>query len=454
MNQSTKIYDDVSVPKLVAKNAIPAMLSMLVILIYNIADTFFVGQTGDPLQVAAVSLATPVFLLFMATGNLFGIGGTSVISRALGRGEHEYAKKVSSFCFYSGAIVGVIYIFLFSFFIENILTLIGTSANTIEYTREYLLCVMFSAPFVIISNAFSNIVRSEGKAKEAMVGVMVGTVMNIILDPIMILGLKLGIFGAALATVIGNIAGALYYVIYFMKKKSILSISFKDFSMKEKIFTGVMAIGLPAAFNNILMSVSNILLNNFLSSYGDNPVAAMGVATKVNMIVFFFLIGLGQGVQPLLGYFYGAKNMEKFRSIIKFTAICALVLGVSLTLVCWNFSGNIVKAFIDNQEVYSYGVSFVKAIMISGPFVGIMFLFINTLQAIGAATASLVLSISRQGFVFIPLLFILNHFIGLNGIVYSQPLADFIAIFLSGLLYYIEMKKFKKVISEKIPEKV
>lgn len=454
MNQSTKIYDDVSVPKLVAKNAIPAMLSMLVILIYNIADTFFVGQTGDPLQVAAVSLATPVFLLFMATGNLFGIGGTSVISRALGRGEHEYAKKVSSFCFYSGAIVGVIYIFLFSFFIENILTLIGTSANTIEYTREYLLCVMFSAPFVIISNAFSNIVRSEGKAKEAMVGVMVGTVMNIILDPIMILGLKMGIFGAALATVIGNIAGALYYVIYFMKKKSILSISFKDFSMKEKIFTGVMAIGLPAAFNNILMSVSNILLNNFLSSYGDNPVAAMGVATKVNMIVFFFLIGLGQGVQPLLGYFYGAKNMEKFRSIIKFTAICALVLGVSLTLVCWNFSGNIVKAFIDNQEVYSYGVSFVKAIMISGPFVGIMFLFINTLQAIGAATASLVLSISRQGFVFIPLLFILNHFIGLNGIVYSQPLADFIAIFLSGLLYYIEMKKFKKVISEKIPEKV
>jgi putative MATE family efflux protein len=307
------LFESMPVPKAIAMNAIPAIISMLVVLLYNIADTFFVGQTGDPMQVAAVSLATPVFLLFMATGTLFGIGGTSLISRAFGAGRAHYAKQASSFCFYASLGTGIIYIFLFWLFMPFILSLVGTSPGTIGFTRDYLMYVAPSAPFVIIANAFSNIVKAEGKAKEAMLGMMLGTVINIIFDPIMIIGLQMGVKGAAVATVIGNIVGTGYYLLYFYRGHTSLSIAPKDFRIRGKIMSGVLAIGIPAALNNIMMSASSIVLNNFLATYGDIQVAAMGVAVKVGMIVVLLQIGLGQGIQPLLGYSYGAKNRNALR---------------------------------------------------------------------------------------------------------------------------------------------
>ena len=257
-NKSMEVFAKAPIRKAVLQNALPAMAAMLMVLIYNLADTFFIGQTHDDLQVAAVSLATPVFLLFMSVGTVFGIGGTSVISRALGEGRRDYAKT-------------------------------------------YLTIVGCSGPFVLIANCYSNVIRAEGQSGKAMMGQLLGNLLNVILDPIMILVFGWNIAGAAIATVIGNVVGAGYYIVYFLKGSSSLSISLKDFSVKEKVASGVLAIGVPAALGNLLMSLSSILMNSQMAKYGDMAVAGVGVAMKVTMMTGMVCIGLGQGVQPLLG---------------------------------------------------------------------------------------------------------------------------------------------------------
>ena len=441
MDLDRSIFEDMPVPRAIAKSALPAVLGMVVTLVYNIADTYFVGQTGDPFQVAAVSLAMPVFLLFMATGNLIGIGGTSVISRALGAKRTGYARNVSSFSFYSSLVLGAGFTILFWITMPFILRIIGSSPETVGYARDYLMIVAPSAPFVILSIAFSNIVRAEGKSREAMTGVMIGTVVNIILDPVMILLLDMGVGGAALATLIGNLFGAGYYINYLRRRSAVLSMAAKDFRIREGVLKGVFAIGIPAALNNVLMSASNIIMNNFLMAYGDIPVAAMGVAMKVFMIVVLLQIGLGVGIQPLLGYSFGARNFTRFKQIMKSSILYTVVLGTLLTVVCWFGSGSMVRGFIDSEEVIDYGVVFVKALLLPGPVIGIMFVFINSLQAMGAARESLVLSVSRQGLVFVPFLIIMNRLFGLSGIIYSQPAADIFSLILSLLLYLMVIRR-------------
>ena len=441
ITRESYIFERMPVRKAILLNALPTVAGMVVILIYNIADTFFVGQTNDPYQVAAVSLATPVFLLFMATGNLIGIGGTSVISRALGEKRPEFANNVSAFCFYASWLVGVIFAALFLLEMPNILNAIGVSGQTLEPTRDYLLYVAPSAPFVIMSVAFGNIVRAAGRAKEAMFGMMLGTGLNIILDPIFILYFNMGVGGAAIATLIGNVVSALYFWRLVSGSNTSLSIKLADFRFKG-VFWPVVSIGVPAALNNVLMSTSIIVLNNVLSSYGDIAVAAMGVATKVSMIAVLLQIGLGVSIQPLLGYNYGAKNSKRFRSILQTSILYALIMGSVLTVVSWLGSGYIVNAFIEDQSVYDQGVRFVKALLLTGPVIGIMFIYINTLQAMGAAKESLILSISRQGFIFIPMIFTLNYFFGLSGVVYAQPVADVMAILISLVLVYPHLAKY------------
>ena len=277
-NKSMEVFAKAPIRKAVLQNTLPAMAAMLMVLIYNLADTFFIGQTHDDLQVAAASLATPAFLLSMSVGTVFGIGGTSVISRALGEGRRDYAKT-------------------------------------------YLTIVGCSGPFVLIANCYSNVIRAEGQSGKAMMGQLLGNLLNVILDPIMILVFGWNIAGAAIATIIGNVVGAGYYIVYFLKGSSSLSISLKDFSAKEKVASGVLAIGVPAALGNLLMSLSSIIMNSQMAKYGDMAVAGVGVAMKVTMMTGMVCIGLGQGVQPLLGYCVGAKNWERYRSALKFSLI-------------------------------------------------------------------------------------------------------------------------------------
>lgn len=306
--KSLEAFSRMPVSRAVMKNAIPAMIAMLMVLIYNLADTFFIGQTHNAYQVAAVSLATPVFLIFMAVGTIFGIGGTSVISRAMGEGKTEYAKKVCSFCMWACVAVGVTMSAFFLLFMDPLLSLIGASKDTWEYAGDYLRIVSCSGVFVLISNCYSNILRAEGQATKAMAGQVMGNLLNVVLDPVMILGFGWNISGAAIATVIGNVAAAGYYMIYFLRGKSALSIRIKDFSVKDKIAGSVLAIGIPASLASILMSISQIIMNGLMAGYGDMALAGIGVAMKITMITGMIAMGIGQGIQPLLGYCVGAKH--------------------------------------------------------------------------------------------------------------------------------------------------
>lgn len=444
MKDNRQLFESAPVAKAVTVMAVPTMISMLVVVIYNMADTFFIGQTGDPMQVAAVSLATPVFMVFMALGNLFGIGGSSAISRALGEKKAERAKNISSFCCYGSLGLGIIMALLFLAGMDGILKLIGASANTIGYARDYLTYIAFGGPFIMFGTAFGNILRGEGAAKESMIGNMIGTVTNIVLDPIMILGLNWGVVGAAVATVIGNMAASGFYLLYFLRKKSSLSIRLGDFKAGERIAAGVMAIGIPASLNNILMSCANIVLNQVLISYGDTPVASMGVAMKANMLLVLLQIGLCSGIQPLIGYNYGARNRKRLMQVFRFTGICAVIMGTLLTILMVAARETIIRAFIDDGQVIAYGIQMVIALQISGPVLGILFLCINTIQGMGKAVPSLVLTICRQGVVFIPSVYILNGIFGLDGVIYAQPVADFISIVMSLVICLGIFRKMDK----------
>ncbi len=445
---SLSVFDSMPVKKAVIKNAIPAIIAMLMVLVYNLADTFFIGLTHNDLQVAAVSLATPVFLIFMALGTIFGIGGTSVISRAMGEGEIDYAKKVSAFCMWSCVVLGISVSALFYVFMDDILVLVGASADTWDFTKGYLNIVILCGPFVLISNCYSNIIRAEGKPAKAMVGMLIGNLLNIILDPIMILGFGWNINGAAIATVIGNVVGAIYYLFYYMSGKSELSIHIKDFSVKDKVCTSVLSIGIPASLGVLLMSVSQIVMNSLMSGYGDMAIAAAGVAMKVTMIIGMVSMGLGQGVQPLLGYCVGSKNWKRFKEILHFSILFSFILGTILTVICYFFANNIVSVFLTQEDAFNYGIQFTRILLSTAFLFGIFYCLINALQAMGAAIPSLVVNICRQGLIYIPVLFILKGLIGVQGLIWAQPVADVLSLTLVVVFYVYSMRRLTTPINE------
>lgn len=465
MKDNTKIFAEYKVPRAVAAMALPSMMGMLINIIYNLADTFFVGQTGDSNQVAAVSVSMPLFFFFLAIGNLFGIGGCAFISRSLGEGKKDKVKTISSFCIYGALVLGIFIGILFFFFREPLLYLVGASDNTIGFAQDYLKWVAVGAPFSVLSITVCNLVRGEGAAKISMVGSVLGQVVNVILDPIFILGsgdklfgitlpfgLDMGVAGAAIATVLGNVFSVVFFLVYFLRGKSILSITPKRFSMKNGIAKGVINVGLPASLNNLLMSISNIIVNIVLVSYGDNAVAAMGVAMKANMLVIMLQIGLAQGVQPLIGYCYGAKNYARMKKCMGFSIVCNIVIGTVMMLFYLVFRENVISMFIDDAEVVSLGVKMLTAIMSPGPVIGIMFVLNFAFQGMGKGIQSFILSVGRQGLVYIPLLFILNKLVGLDGIIWAQAAADFVCVIMSIIMFIFIMKGINKKSSAEIAQ--
>lgn len=440
-DKSLEVFDKAPVRKAVLQNALPAMAAMLMVLIYNLADTFFIGQTHDDLQVAAVSLATPVFLLFMAVGTVFGIGGTSAISRAMGEGRKDYAKKVCSFCMWGCICVGIAMSVLFLVFMEQILNLVGASADTWAYTKTYLTIVSLSGPFVLIANCYSNVIRAEGQSGKAMMGQLLGNLLNVILDPVMILAFHWNIAGAAIATAIGNAAGAGYYILYFLRGKSTLSISPREFTVKNKVASGVLSIGIPAALGSLLMSVSQIIMNSRMAGYGDMALAGIGVAMKVTMITGMVCIGLGQGIQPLLGYCVGARNWGRYKSALRFSLLFAFALSTVLTGICYVFTGQIINVFLTDRAAFDYGVSFARILLCTSFLFGVFYVLINALQACGAATESLIVNISRQGLIYIPVMFLLGAFFRETGLVWAQPVADVLSLILAAALYTRKTKQ-------------
>ncbi|MCI8719013.1 MAG: MATE family efflux transporter [Lachnospiraceae bacterium] len=442
-DNTTEIFKNAPVPKAVISNIIPSIVSMIMVLVYNLADTFFIGQTKNAYMVAAVSVATPAFLFFMAVGMLFGIGGTSLISRMLGEGNSDKAKNTSSFCFWTGLSIGIFAMILIWIFVTPICRVIGASDDTLDYATQYLRIVAIGIPFLIVGNSFSNIIRAEGHAKTAMMGMIIGNMMNIILDPVMILGFGWNVAGAAVATVIGNIGAALFYGYHLLSKNTMLSIHLRDYRAGRGIAMGVFAIGIPASLNSILMSTSNIVVNNLMRNYGDMAVAGLGVAMKVNMIVVMLLIGLGSGIQPLLGYCYGAGNKKRYMDVLKFSLCLAFGLSLIMTVVCYCGAGPLVKAFLEDSSAFEYGMSFARIYIYSGPIMGILFVLMNAIQSTGAALPALILSVSRQGLLYLPILFAFSRiFDSAKMLAGAQPVTDYLSVILATALFFFTYKKY------------
>ncbi len=455
MLKNIDVFEKDPIPKAVFKLALPTVLSMIVAVFYNMVDTFFVGRTGDPNQVAAVSVATPVFLFFMAAGNIFGMGGSSFLSRALGEKQYDKAKVISSFCLYAAIIVGILGAILMFTFMTQILNAVGTSENTFGFAKSYLSWIAYGGPAIVVATAFTNLIRGEGAAQSSMKGMMAGTVANIILDPIFILDsflglpcLGLGVAGAAIATVIGNLVSILFYFIHVCKPTSVLTLSPKYFTVRNGIMRGVLLIGLPASITNILMSLSNILMNKFLVTYGDVAVAGMGIAMKANMLVVFVQLGLAMGAQPLIGYNFGARNFQRMKGTMKFAMLSNIIAGVVLAILYVIFTREIVTVFIKAPSVIDMGSKMLRALMFSSPLLGILFVFNFSFQAMGKAKESLALAVSRQGFVFVPCTIIMNKLIGLEGLILSQPIADYVSVIMAFIMFLFMNKEFKQLENE------
>lgn len=454
---NTLIFSTYRIPKAVAALALPSMLGMLINIIYNLADTFFVGQTGNANQVSAVSLSMPLFLLFIALGNLFGVGGCAFVSRSLGEGKRDIIKTISAFCIYGGIMASVVLGGAFLLFRKPLLYFIGASDASIGFACDYLKWIALGAPFIVTSITVGNLIRGEGAAKASVTGMVIGQLANIVLDPIFILGagdklfffnlpfgFNMGVAGAAIATVLGNIISVLYFLAYFLSGRSILSITPKRFSAKNGIAKGVINVGMPASLNNLLMSVSNIVINMFLSHYGDTAVAAMGVAMKANMLVVMLQLGLAQGIQPLVGYCYGAKNYDRMKNSIRFSMLCNIIIGTVMTVIYIFFRRDVISMFIDNAEVIDYGTKMLTALMSSGPLIGVMFIINFSFQGMGKGFQSLLLAVGRQGLIYLPLLFIMDRLIGLEGIIWAQPAADYVCIVMSVIMLAALVRKLEK----------
>lgn len=418
------------VPKIVIQNSVPALVAMIMVMVYNLADTFFLGLTHNDLSVTAVSFASPLFMIFMSLGTLFGVGGTSVISRALGARKTEYAKKVSSFCMWACVGVGALLMAVLWIFLDQVTLLLGARGDSIKLTKDYLRIVIGCGIFAMISNCFSAIVRTEGKAMKAMTGTLLGNLLNMILDPIFILGFMWDVAGAAAATVIGNAVSTLYYMLCFLPGKSSLSIHPKYFSARNRILTGVLSVGISASLANLLVSLSSILVNARLSRYpeGNMLVAGYGVTAKVIMIITLIGIGIGSGVQPFLGYCYGAKEKKRLTDGIRFSSLFGLGLCLFVSVLCFVFAKPIVKVFLTDETAWSSGCRFTRILMSTAWLIGAFVVFQNTLQAVGAATFALLASVFRQGIIFIPMMFLMQLLLGADGLVWAQPIADVLSL--------------------------
>jgi putative MATE family efflux protein len=443
MEDRTELFENAPISKAVWKLALPTMIAMIVMVVYNLADTYFIGQTGNTNMVAAVSLALPLFMLCNAVGNLFGIGGSTTISRNMGEGKNDRVKHVSSFSLWGSVVAGIIFGTFILVFMDTIIELVGANDGTKQFVRDYLFIIAIGAPFIILSFTFSNIVRSEGASKESMIGSMIGTITNIVLDPIMILLLDLNVKGAAYATVIGNIAACGYYIYYMANKTHALSISIKDIKVKSGIAKDVFGIGIAGSLNNLMMTIVNIIYNNSLLIYGNAAIAAAGIATKSSFVLAMALIGLAMGAQPLVGYSYGANNYNRLKETIKYILKVGVIIGTIIAIILALSANYFVKAFISDPKVIEYGTRMIRILSVTGPILMFNFVAMITLQSMGKTVASLFMSISRQGILFIPAIIIAGKFFGLNGLMWAQPIADIGASLIGSILLLNVMRNLR-----------
>ncbi len=429
--QKTMLFEQMPIPRAVAKLAVPTILSSLVTVLYNLADTYFVGMLNNSVQNAAVTLAAPLILAFNAINNLFGVGSSSMMSRALGSRDYETVHRSSAFGFYCSIFCGLLFSLLYVIFQPFVLTLLGADATTAEATAGYLRwTVACGAAPTILNVVMAYLVRAEGAALHASIGTMSGCILNIILDPIFILpwGLDMGAEGAGLATFLSNcVACGYFFVLLYVKRgKTNVCIRPSMFCLKRKIVLGVCGVGIPASIQNLLNVTGMTVLNNFTSSYGSEAVAAMGITQKINMVPMQIAMGLSQGIMPLISYNYASGNTPRMKKTLTFAAKISLSFLVIVAAGYFAGAGSLVRMFMQNPEIVAYGTRFLRGFCLGLPFLCMDFLAVGVFQAVGLGKNAFIFAILRKVVLEIPALIILNALFPLYGLAYAQFTAEII----------------------------
>ncbi|MDZ4121365.1 MAG: MATE family efflux transporter, partial [Candidatus Cloacimonadaceae bacterium] len=438
------ILEKMPVPRAILSLALPTVLSMMIQILYNLTDTFFIGKLNDPYQVAAVTIALPIFMIQMAIAGIFGNGGASYISRLLGRKKIYEARETTSSAIFTSALVSVVVGIAGLLWLKQILAMMGTSGQTYGFAASYLKIILLGSPIVMLNFTLSQLIRSEGAAKTAMVGMLIGTGINIVLDPVFILILKMGVTGAAVATLIGNASAVLYYAAFYAGKKSIVPPSLKTLHLRKEIYREIFKIGIPASLSQIMMGIGSSISYKLAAQYSDHNVAALGIAMRVFTIPIYIFIGLAVGVQPLIGYSYGAKLYGRMRETLRTSIMIALGLTVLFLIVFASFPRIMISTFIVYPEVVDLGTMILGAYLFAIPFAAIGMIFMAALQAMGKALPALIVALSRQGIVYIPMIFILNYLWQFEGLIFALPIADACTVLISATFLYYILKKIPK----------
>lgn len=428
------IFDTKHLYRSYFKMAFPVVLGLVVTLIYNLADTFFIAQTNDTNLIAGVSLCSPVFTALMAFGNIYGQGGSSLISRLLGQNDTDSVKRVSSFCFYVALVTGVILAITMSIFNHPILTLLGADSATFTHAYSYYIVLVICAPIIVLSFIHSSLVRCEGMSTESMIGTILGAVINIILDPILISVVGLGAMGAAIATVIGYLCSVLYFLWLLRQKSHCLSVIPSHCHIKWNEIRQIMGVGITAALSNLMQSLCVIVVNQFLLPYGNDKIAAMGIVLKINMIAQLILTGFAFGGVPLFGYFFGAGQRKELGKLVKLCLTFMSILSLVLTAFLCLFATPLMGVFLKDISMIATGAVMLRWQAVTTVFAGIVLLLTVLFQATGMVVPSFILSISRQGIVFVVVLLICVKLFAYDGVLMGQAVSDILSSLIAIIL--------------------
>jgi len=431
-NSKTYLFESMPIPKAVMELSIPMVVTSLVMVIYNLADTFFVGMLNDPVQNAAVTLAYPVMLAFNAVNNLFGVGTSSMMSRSLGKGDHEMVRMSSAFGFYGAVFSGLAFAIACTVFKTPLMHLLGADAATWDATASYMLwTVSFGAMPAILNVVQAQMVRAEGASLHASIGTMSGCVLNILLDPIFILpwGFGMGAAGAGLATFLSNcVACGYFFLLARIKKgKTFVCLDIRKLKkLSREVIFGILGVGVPASIQNLLNVTGSTILNNFTAVYGASAVAAMGVSHKINMLPLQICLGFSQGIMPLVSYNYASGNRKRMKDSVLFALGIILPVMLTVTVGYWFGAPALIRLFMDNPEIIAYGTKFLRGMCLGLSFLCMDFMAVGVFASLGLGKYSLTFALLRKVVLEIPLLFLLNRLFPLYGLAYAQCITEFV----------------------------
>lgn len=447
---NTELFERMAVPKAVVTLVIPTIISQIITVIYNMADTFFIGQMNDPNQVAAATLIMPPFVMLTGIANLFGIGGSSLISRSLGVGDREKAKKCAAFSIWSAIAVAFVYGLLIYFLRPVIFPFLGADENTYGYCTDYVLWTIGVGSVPTVLNAcLAHLVRAEGYSKEASIGVALGGILNIILDPILMFPLKTGIIGAAVATLLSNVIACGYFVLLLHKNRdtTVINFSLRNFTLGQGVPKEILLVGFPSFVMTLMSIFSNTVLNKMVVSYSNQAIAGMGIAKKIDMLAFAIANGMTQGVLPLIGYNYAAKSFDRMRSTIKTAFAYSLAVATAGTILLFTCAVPVVRFFINDPDTVAYGQHFLRIICITCPAISVTMMIISIFQATGQKTKPMILSLLRKGGLDVPFMFLMNTLAGADGIPWATPIADCLAMTAALVLFIPYWKQLRAKIT-------